>query len=42
VLCNINTIKQLQTGLQKGIFYKAKGRLLHFKRASFTMQKGTF
>ena len=41
-LCNHQTIKGLQNGLQKGIFYGAKGHLLHFKRASFTMQKGIF
>ena len=29
-------------GLQKGVFYVAKGHLLHIKRASFAMQKGTF
>ena len=41
-LCNHQTIKGLQNALQKGIFYSAKGHLLLFKRASFTMQKGVF
>ena len=41
-LCNHQTIKGLQNALQKGIFYGAKGHLLHFKRAPFTLQKGIF
>jgi len=41
-LCNHQTIKGLQNGLQKGMFDIVKGHLLHFKRASFTMQKGVF
>ena len=30
-LCNHQTIKGLQNASQKGIFYGAKGHLLHFK-----------
>ena len=41
-LCNLQIINQLQTGLQKGVFYIAKGHLLHGKRAPFEVQKGTF
>ena len=29
-------------GLHKGVFYVAKGHLLHIKRAPFTKQKGIF
>ena len=36
------SIKDLQKPFQKVPFYRAKGRLSHFKRASFTMQKGIF
>ena len=36
------SIKDLQMLFQKVPFYAAKGRLLHLKRASFTMQKGIF
>ncbi len=35
-------IKDLQIPFQKVPFYRAKGRLSHLKRASFTMQKGIF
>ena len=35
-------IKDLQIPFQKVPFYRAKGRLLHLKRAPFTMQKGIF
>mgnify|MGYP006980404295 FL=1 len=37
-LCNHQTIKGLQNGLQKGIFYSAKGRLLHSKRAPLDLR----
>ena len=33
-LCNHQTIKGLQNALQKGIFYGAKGHLLHIKMIS--------
>ena len=36
------SIKDLQMPFQKVPFYRAKGRLSHLKRASFTMQKGIF
>ena len=36
------SIKALQMPFQKVPFYRAKGRLLHLKRAPFTMQKGIF
>ena len=36
------SIKDLQMPFQKVPFYRTKGRLSHLKRASFTMQKGTF
>ena len=36
------SIKDLQMPFQKVPFYRAKGRLLHLKRAPFTMQKGIF
>ena len=35
-------IKDLQIPFQKVPFYRAKGRLLHLKRAPFTMRKGIF
>ena len=40
--CTPLFIKDLQKPFQKVPFYRAKGRLSHLKRASFTMQKGTF
>ena len=36
------SIKDLQKPFQKVPFYRAKGRLSHFKRAPFTMRKGIF
>ena len=36
------SIKDLQMPFQKVPFYRAKGRLLHLKRAPFTMRKGIF
>ena len=36
------SIKDLQMPFQKVPFYRAKGRLSHLKRASFTVQKGIF
>ena len=40
--CTPFSIKDLQMLFQKVPFYRAKGRLSHFKRAPFTMRKGIF
>ena len=40
--CTPLFIKDLQKPFQKVPFYRAKGRLSHLKRASFTMRKGIF
>ena len=41
-LCNPYIFNELQRVLWKGMFCIAKGRLLHLKRASFTVQKVLF